>query len=39
MKDYELIDLQFIKDNKEKFIKNAILAHERFVFNYGKTFN
>jgi hypothetical protein len=39
MKDYELIDLQFIKDNKEEFIKNAILAHERFVFNYGKTFN
>ena len=39
MKDYELINLQFIKDNKEEFIKNANLAHERFVFNYGKTFN
>jgi len=39
MKDYELINLQFIKDNKEEFIKNANLAHKRFVFNYGKTFN
>jgi len=39
MNNYLLINLDYIKDNKDEFIKNANLAHERFVFNYGKTFN
>jgi len=39
MKNYLIKNLSYIKDNKEEFIKGAYLAHERFVFNYGKPFN
>jgi len=39
MKEYVIKELPYIKDNKETFIKNANLAHERFVFNYGVPFN
>lgn len=39
MGEYLLKNLSYIKDNQEEFIKGANLAHERFVFNYGKTFN
>ena len=39
MKKYIIKKLPYIKDNKETFIKNANLAHKRFVFNYGVPFN
>jgi len=39
MKNYLLINLDYVKNNKEKFIENANLAHQRFEFNYGKPFN
>tara|TARA_Y100000004_G_C8756083_1_gene344498 strand:+ start:69 stop:641 length:573 start_codon:yes stop_codon:yes gene_type:complete len=39
MKEYIIKELSYIKDNKETFVKNAKLAHERFVFNYGVPFD
>ena len=39
MKDYIIQDLTYIKNNKNKFIEGAILAHKRFVFAYGVPFN
>ena len=39
MTDYLLKNLSYVKNNKDEFIKGAHLAHERFVFNYGKTFS
>ena len=39
MSDYLLKNLSYVKDNKEEFIRGAHLAHERFMFTYGKPFN
>ena len=39
MTDILLKNLSYVKNNKDEFIKGAYLAHERFVFNYGKTFS
>ena len=39
MKNYLLKNLSYVKDNKEEFIRGAHLAHERFMFTYGKPFN
>ena len=39
MGDYLLKNLSYVKDNKEEFIRGAHLAHERFMFTYGKPFN
>ena len=39
MSNYLLKNLSYVKDNKEEFIRDAYLAHERFMFTYGKPFN
>ncbi len=39
MKNYLLKNLLYVKDNKEEFIRGAHLAHERYMFSYGKPFN
>jgi len=39
MKNYLLKNLSYVKDNKEEFVRGAHLAHERFMFTYGKPFN
>ena len=39
MSNYLLKNLSYVKDNKEEFIRGAHLAHERFMFTYGKPFN
>jgi hypothetical protein len=39
MKDYIVKNFFYIKENQKHFIEYANIAHERYMFNYGKVFN